>query len=44
MSFDKSKIIVEVGDNPDFYKIRYKEGKRNSKIMFQIDHDQLLTL
>lgn len=41
MSFDKSKIIVEAGDNPDFYKIRYKEGKKNSKIMFQIDHARI---
>ena len=38
---DKSKIIVEAGDNPDFYKIRYKEGKKNSKIMFQIDHARI---
>ena len=41
MSFDKDKIIVKYEEGSKFYKIRYKDGARNSKIMFQIDHARI---
>ena len=41
MSFDKDKIIIKYEDGSKFYKIRYREGGRNSKIMFQIDHARI---
>ena len=41
MSFDKDKIIIQYEEGSSFYKIRYKDGGRNSKIMFQIDHARI---
>lgn len=41
MSFDKDKIIIDYEEGSSFYKIRYKEGARNSKIMFQLDHAKI---
>ena len=36
MSFDKKKISIETDGNDSFYKIRYKEGGKLTKIMFEI--------
>lgn len=41
MSFKPENIIIETEEGSEFYKIRYKEGKRSTKIMFQIDHAQI---
>ncbi len=41
MSFDKDKIVIDYEEGSSFYKIRYKEGARNSKIMFEIDHARI---